>query len=144
MANIGSMESNDFLQLIEESFKNEYVTKDDIKDFVTRKELTEIVDNASNHSTSIIRSAVRESVSEEYERSRINCRADTKNDFARIGIDLDKPQEMQEILVNLKKSTKNSDYARNVFVGYTIRTLVTSIVAVLLAGIAASLGGYIK
>lgn len=153
MDKIGNMNKKEFAKLINKSLSDTYVTKNDIKDFltrldivdfVTRYELKQIVDKATDHSTNMIRLAVRESVAEANKDYRIKCREDTKNDLMRLGIDLEKPQEMQELIINLKKIVKNSQYAKKMFTGSLIKMLVAGGIAIILAGIAAYSSGYLN
>lgn len=153
MDKIGNMNKKEFAKLINKSLSDTYVTKNEIKDFltridvvdfVTRNELKNIVDKATDHSTTMIRLAVKESVAEANKDYRIKCREDTKNDLMRLGIDLDKPQEMQELIIDIKKSVKNSQYAKKMFVSSTIKILVAGGVAIILAGILAYSSGYLN
>lgn len=153
MGKIGDMDQKQFTKLINKSLSETYVTKNDIRDFltkldvvdfVTRHELKQIVDKATDHSTTMIRLAVKESVLEANKDYRIKCREDTKNDLMRLGIDLDKPQEMQELIIDIKKSVKNSQYARKMFVNHTIKMLVAGGVAIIIAGIFAYSTGYLN
>jgi hypothetical protein len=108
-------------------FSGRFVTREEMNAFATKDELRQVAKEASDHSTSIIKSAVTEAVT--------GAVKDTVRDtLVSVGIDPSKPIEMQATMASLINIAKTKETDKNTFRGTIIKLSTNAITMFAAAG----------
>jgi len=113
-----------FVNCIKKDDLNDFVRKKDIENFCTRNEIEMIAEKASEHSTKKIEAAIKTSIPEAFNDS-----------LTKLGFTPEKPQEMQELIIGMKRLNNTIEKGKNNFQSSAIRVVTTCTIGLIMSGV---------